>query len=95
MKNLVTNWKAKAKLKYGNITKGVDRLNTVCNRKMRVADISAIERGQRNLSSCANWLMLNDTLEDTLEKYGIEFTGTISSVDWVNLISELTPPERK
>ena len=92
--NLVTQWKTKNKEKY-NMPYILGNINAICNSKLTSSHISAIERGERNLTACQHWVMLNNSLDGILEKFGIEYPHHLSSEEWIDLIDHLSPPRRK
>ena len=95
MNNIISNWKKQAKIKYGSITEGVKRLNMICSMKIRVPDISSMERGERNIPACVHNLMLNDVLITVLEDAGYKNeVGAESMTDFIGLVDSLSPPRR-
>ena len=85
-----------SKYGYGNQQKAVDKLNNVCNKRLRGSELSAMKSGKRGVSSCIHWVMLNECLAKILEDAGYTYKdGVIPAKAWIELIDKITPPEPK
>ena len=92
--NIVEKWVKINKKKGISQTEAAKTLTMVCNETIESKYVSPIKKGKRRLIPCHGWMMLNDTLQSTFEDFGITFTRSLSSNEWVKLVDQLSAPRR-
>lgn len=92
--NLIERWQIANKAQDTTQEKAVAGLNVCCSGKLRTNEISAMKKGTRDVSACANRLMLTKTLDSTLREFGYKVKKPLSAERFKELVDALSVPER-
>ena len=95
MSNVVTEWKKRAKEKFGSVAGGVRKLNSLCGTSIQQGGIDLMEQGSRNIPTCVLRYMIGEVVFGALEEAGWKTASLdLSTKKYLELSDKLSPPPR-
>lgn len=80
---------------YVSQNKSLEKINMICQKKIRVHELGDMRRGKRHIPDCVYWLMVSEVLIDQLEAAGWENAALeLTSQGLIDLVNNITPPRR-